>query len=293
MQFAYIGDSDDGRWDGDTSYDRAMGPMQFIPTTWRSYAIDADGNGSTDPFNINDAALAAANYLCVAGGDLRTDAGQRRAVLAYNHSDEYVAEVLALAHAYAAGIPVADLPLVGQHERRRSRRRPASSGAPAAPGPAIGARDTTSSPPEQTTGQSPQSAGGGTPSRPGRPASPGGSPAQPAGTNTGTVGGPAPQQGPAPANPGQSPPATSGGSARARARTAAGPPATAPVQPPAAATAATGGPAAAGAARSSRASPAAPSACPSGPNYRSARDAGGGRRTANGSVTSRLGDAKR
>src|SRR5215207_9975818 len=72
VQFAYIGDSDGGTWDGDTTYDRAMGPMQFIPTTWRAYAIDADGNGETDPFNINDAALAAANYLCVAGGNLRT-----------------------------------------------------------------------------------------------------------------------------------------------------------------------------------------------------------------------------
>ena len=41
-KFAYIGDSDDGMWDEDTTYDRAMGPMQFIPTTWRSYAIDAD-----------------------------------------------------------------------------------------------------------------------------------------------------------------------------------------------------------------------------------------------------------
>src|SRR5215207_5213148 len=71
-RFAFIGDSDDGVWDDDPAYDRAMGPMQFIPTTWRSYAIDADGNGVPDPFNINDAALAAANYLCVAGGNLRT-----------------------------------------------------------------------------------------------------------------------------------------------------------------------------------------------------------------------------
>src|SRR5215218_1433055 len=39
-QFAFIGDSDNGMWDNDTSHDRAMGPMQFIPTTWRSYAID-------------------------------------------------------------------------------------------------------------------------------------------------------------------------------------------------------------------------------------------------------------
>jgi hypothetical protein len=177
--------------------------MQFIPTTWRSYAIDADGNGTTDPFNINDAALAAANYLCVAGGDLRTDAGQRRAVLAYNHSDEYVAEVLALARAYASGIPVADVPLVGD----TSGPVPQPSGffrAPAAPGPAIGARDMTSSPPDQTTGQAPQSTGPAAP--PAQGAAPAGGPAaQPASDGTGS--GPAPQPGPAaPPDSGQSPP---------------------------------------------------------------------------------------
>jgi hypothetical protein len=208
VKFAYIGDSDDGQWDGDTSYDRAMGPMQFIPTTWRSYAIDADGNGTTDPFNINDAALAAANYLCVAGGNLRTDAGQRRAVLAYNHSDEYVAQVLALARAYAGGIAVADLPLVGDTS---GPVPPPSrfSGAPAAPGPAIGARDTTSSPPEQTAPYSPPPTSGGAPA------------AQPAAAGGGTGTPPAaggdgkastPQQGvAAPPASGQAPPPTSGG----------------------------------------------------------------------------------
>jgi membrane-bound lytic murein transglycosylase B len=205
VNFAYIGDSDGGRWDGDATYDRAMGPMQFIPATWRSYAIDADGNGASDPFNINDAALAAANYLCVAGGDLRSDAGQRRAVLAYNHSDEYVAEVLALARAYANGIPVADLPIVGN----TSGPVPPPSGfygTPAAPGPAIGVRDMSSSPPDQTVGQSSQPAGPGASSDQG--ATPAGGPAaQPAG-NTGS--GPAPQPGPAaPPNGDQSPPPTS------------------------------------------------------------------------------------
>src|SRR3954471_5013328 len=149
-QFAFIGDSDDGRWDGDRSYDRAVGPMQFIPSTWRSYAIDADGDGTEDPLDIDDAALAAAHYLCVAGGDLHTDAGKRRAVLAYNHSDSYVDQVLALAAAYAAGIPVADLPLVGD----TSSPVPAPSGdatGPAAPGPALGTRDTTPSPEGQPT----------------------------------------------------------------------------------------------------------------------------------------------
>ena len=141
-KFAYIADSDNGRFDHDTTYDRAVGAMQFIPTTWRSYAVDGDGNGTTDPFDIDDAALGAAHYLCVAGGNLRTESGLRRAVLAYNHSNSYVDQVLALARAYAAGIPVESLPLVGD----TSGPIPAPKGfyrAPASPGPAIGARDRT------------------------------------------------------------------------------------------------------------------------------------------------------
>jgi hypothetical protein len=144
VQFAYIRDSDNGMWDGDTGFDRAVGPMQFIPTTWRAYAIDGDGDGTADPFDIDDVALAAARYLCEAGGDLRTEAGLRSAVFAYNHSDSYVAEVLALARAYATGMPVADLPLVGI----TTGYVPPPTGywwAPAAPGPAIGVEDDTSS----------------------------------------------------------------------------------------------------------------------------------------------------
>src|SRR4051812_34290486 len=72
IQFAFIRDTDGGSWDGDSSYDRAVGPMQFIPATWRAYGVDGDGNGTADPFNINDASLGAANYLCRSGGNLRT-----------------------------------------------------------------------------------------------------------------------------------------------------------------------------------------------------------------------------
>src|SRR6476469_6307951 len=171
-QFAFIRDTDGGAFDGDSSVYRAVGPMQFIPSTWKAYGADADGSGKADPFNINDAALAAAHYLCVAGGNLRTDAGQRDAVMAYNHSDSYVNEVLALAHAYANGIPVADMPLVG--DTTGAVPAPGAFGSaryaagPAAPGPAIGANDTSSSPPDQTTGASPN--GGQPPASSGTPA---------------------------------------------------------------------------------------------------------------------------
>ena len=123
-------------------------------------------------------ALAAANYLCTAGGNLRTDAGQRRAVFAYNHSDSYVNQVLALARAYASGIPVADLPLSGN--TTGPVPAPDWSGMPAAPGPAIGLRDRTSSPPEQTVGasQSPASQPAGQPAGP--PPAPDGTPGTPA-----------------------------------------------------------------------------------------------------------------
>jgi hypothetical protein len=97
--------------DGDATYTHALGPMQFIPQTWASYGADANGDGTADIFNINDAALGAARYLCASGGNLRTVAGQTRAILAYNDSDQYLAQVLALAAAYRAGVPVRGVPV--------------------------------------------------------------------------------------------------------------------------------------------------------------------------------------
>jgi hypothetical protein len=108
----FIPDTDDGRLDSDTRFDHAVGPMQFIPSTWAAYGADANGDGVADPFNINDAALGSARYLCAAGGNLSTTDGQIRAVMAYNHSDEYLALVLAMAASYASGVPV-DGPIVG------------------------------------------------------------------------------------------------------------------------------------------------------------------------------------
>jgi membrane-bound lytic murein transglycosylase B len=97
---AVITDTDGGRLDGDRISDRAVGPMQFIPSTWARYEVDGNGDGVADPQNLYDAARAAADYLCTAGGDLSTDAGIQRAVFAYNHSDAYVAKVLSFAQEY-------------------------------------------------------------------------------------------------------------------------------------------------------------------------------------------------
>ncbi len=110
---AYIGDSEGGAVDGDPVYDRAVGPMQFIPTTWASYGADGNGDGRVDPFNVNDAALASARYLCASGGNLRSQEGRVKAVLTYNYSNEYLNQVLALADAYASGVKVDGVPISG------------------------------------------------------------------------------------------------------------------------------------------------------------------------------------
>jgi membrane-bound lytic murein transglycosylase B len=100
---AKITDSDAGELDRDKVYDRAVGPMQFIPGTWRVVGVDGDGDGERNPQDIDDAALATAVYLCSGDENLGTRAGQESAVFRYNHSDDYVQLVLSIADAYAAG----------------------------------------------------------------------------------------------------------------------------------------------------------------------------------------------
>ena len=96
-----IRDSDNGSWDGDRAWDRAVGPMQFIPGTWRRWGTDGSGDGVADPNQIDDAALTAARYLC-ASGSMASGDGWRAAILSYNHSDAYVNNVAAMANRYAA-----------------------------------------------------------------------------------------------------------------------------------------------------------------------------------------------
>jgi membrane-bound lytic murein transglycosylase B len=87
--FAAIPDTDNGRWDGDTTWDRAMGPMQFVPSTWRTFGVDGDGDGVADPQDVEDASASAATYLCYGGRDLSQPAVLRSAILSYNHSVAY------------------------------------------------------------------------------------------------------------------------------------------------------------------------------------------------------------
>ena len=96
-----IGDTDGGQLDGDQVWDRAVGPFQFIPTSWAKWRSDGDGDGAGDPQNIDDASVAAARYLCAGNRDLSTGLGWQRAVLSYNNSAAYVQSVYAAAEGYA------------------------------------------------------------------------------------------------------------------------------------------------------------------------------------------------
>ena len=147
---ARIGDTDGGRYDGDTTFDRAVGPMQFIPGTWALFAVDGDSDGRADPFDIDDVALAAGRYLCEAGGDLRTEVGRRNAVYSYNRSDEYVRLVLDLSEEYARGARVDNLPAPDRDPRPlpppKKPTLPPGSVTPTTPKPTTPAPTTTAPP---------------------------------------------------------------------------------------------------------------------------------------------------
>ena len=73
----------------------ARGPMQFLPGTWRAYAVDGDGDGRADIHNTADAVHTAARHLCANGG--ADQARLPRAIWNYNHSHRYVDTVMRLA----------------------------------------------------------------------------------------------------------------------------------------------------------------------------------------------------
>ena len=79
----------------------ALGPMQFLPSTWATWGIDGFGDtGAPNILNPFDAVPSAARLLC-ADGATTGEAGLRAAIFDYNHADWYVDEVLTLAAEYA------------------------------------------------------------------------------------------------------------------------------------------------------------------------------------------------
>ncbi|WFE36784.1 lytic murein transglycosylase [Micromonospora sp. WMMD975] len=93
-------DTDQGRLDGDTTFDRALGPMQFIPSTWQEIGADADNDGVKNPHDIDDAALAAGEYLCKAGRNMTIPGDWWGAILSYNDVRRYAQEVFDKADEY-------------------------------------------------------------------------------------------------------------------------------------------------------------------------------------------------
>ncbi|MGH3673466.1 MAG: lytic transglycosylase domain-containing protein [Pseudonocardiaceae bacterium] len=96
-----VADTDGGLLDGDKIWDHAVGPFQFIPSSWAVWRADAHGDGKTDPQNIDNAALAAAQYLCADNRNLGSGDGWLRAILSYNSSLDYVRQVYGFAQGYA------------------------------------------------------------------------------------------------------------------------------------------------------------------------------------------------
>ena len=117
--------------------------MQFLPASWAQWASDGDGDGVRDRQDLDDAAYAAARYLCASGADLTTGPAWTSAVRSYNHSDAYVLAVHDVAEAYADGRADAGPPLTSDRAGGRwgrglvpSRPQPAKAqGAVATPVP--------------------------------------------------------------------------------------------------------------------------------------------------------------
>ena len=159
-------DTDGGRLDGNRLWDRAVGPRQFMPSTWVLWGADGNDDGHADPQQIDDAALAAAHYLCAAGGDLSQVPNLHRAVHAYNHDSAYVRAVLSVA-AYYAGVDPSVLgvrPVHKHHAKRHRHRRaaarastsPSARTSQPAPGPSSSSPPSSASTPAPVTAPTPE-----------------------------------------------------------------------------------------------------------------------------------------
>ncbi len=161
VAFALVRDTDGGTHDGDTAYDRAVGPMQFIPSTWARWGADGNGDGRRDPNNVFDAALAAGRYLCAGGRDLSGPADLDRAILGYNHSAAYLRTVRAWHAYFLEGHGVVRVSPVGSAERPEPSRSPSK--------PTEAAPTRSSARPGPSPSHTPSTPASPTPTRP-RPA---------------------------------------------------------------------------------------------------------------------------
>ncbi|MEU6577282.1 lytic transglycosylase domain-containing protein [Streptomyces sp. NPDC046805] len=158
--FAAIADTDGGLYDGDSRYDRAVGPMQFIPSTWATWGADGNRDGRADPDNVYDATLAAGRYLCAGGRDLSRPQDVDQAILGYNHSAEYLRIVKAWFAYFRTGhYEVPDSTESGPYPSPDSSR---GSSAPS-PSPSESTRPKPSRPssPRPTPSPTPSGSGGG------------------------------------------------------------------------------------------------------------------------------------
>lgn len=178
---------------------RAEGPMQFLPSTFAAW-------GTGNPQNIDDAARAAARYLCADGRDLSTDSGRYAAALSYNHVDWYATDIQALYRDYLAGGPGVDYPAVPPKDAPVAPTKPKQTKPTASPSPTAKPSRPSSSPAPSSTGPKPVNTP--SPSHPGSPTPspsqshpPTTAPASPVKTST------TPPSSPAPSPPPSSPPA--------------------------------------------------------------------------------------
>ncbi|MGW7493544.1 lytic transglycosylase domain-containing protein [Streptomyces luteogriseus] len=176
--FALIKDTDDGAYDGNSSYDQAVGPMQFIPSTWAWAGRDGNGDGKKDPNNIYDAALAAGHYLCRNNWDLSQQSELDRAILSYNNSRDYLNLVMRWLDYYRKGtheVPDGAGTLPGN----RSDDGSGASPTPTVPGATTPAGSTPRPGPKpDKPGKPDKPAGGGT-TTPKPPTTPPGTPSTP------------------------------------------------------------------------------------------------------------------
>ncbi|NUR72414.1 MAG: murein transglycosylase [Hamadaea sp.] len=97
---AKVTDTDAGALDNDRAWDHSVGPLQFLPAAWRTFAVDADGDGIVDPNDIDDAALATATKLCEANKDLSQAANWNAAIKTFPDLSAKVQQVFDAANTY-------------------------------------------------------------------------------------------------------------------------------------------------------------------------------------------------